>query len=166
MSAPLATQPSTQLAAQVAAQVSARALAAAVEATRTGLHTITVQLRPAELGAIQVVATMGAAGLSLNLHAASDVTRELLRSALADLRVTWGSRASARPRSTCPTRPPTRHRSSSRARPPAAGERSGRPAVAAGGSDRLGPVERATPAPTGRGPPHRRRPATRVDVTL
>jgi flagellar hook-length control protein FliK len=74
------------VAAQVAAQVSGRALAAAAEATRTGLHTITVQLHPAELGAIQVVATMGAAGLSLNLHAASDVTREVLRAALADLR--------------------------------------------------------------------------------
>ena len=89
---PAATQQSAPVSAPVvppqvlAAQLAPRAVAAALAATRTGLHTIHVQLRPAELGTIQLVATMGDDGLRLHLHAASDATREVLRSALGDLR--------------------------------------------------------------------------------
>lgn len=70
----------------VTAQLGARALAAAVQATSSGVRSITVQLRPAQLGSVQIVATMDSGGLSLRLHAASDVTRQALRAGLGDLR--------------------------------------------------------------------------------
>ncbi|MGN6612905.1 MAG: flagellar hook-length control protein FliK [Angustibacter sp.] len=84
---PPAPQPVPSAATQLlTAQLGPRALAAAVAATTSGLHTINVQLRPAQLGTVQVTATMSDQGLTVHLHAATDATREVLRSALADLR--------------------------------------------------------------------------------
>lgn len=83
--APAATPAPFVAPAIVSAQLGPQALAAAAAATKNGLHTISVQLRPAQLGSVQVVATMGPSGLSLSLHAATDATREVLRAAMADL---------------------------------------------------------------------------------
>jgi len=58
---------------------------AALARAGNGVHQITVHLRPAELGAVQVVATLGDAGTTVQLRAGTDATREVLRAALADL---------------------------------------------------------------------------------
>src|SRR5919112_3936029 len=58
---------------------------AALARAGNGVHQITVHLRPAELGAVQVVATFGDAGTTVQLRAGTDATREVLRAALADL---------------------------------------------------------------------------------
>jgi len=58
---------------------------AALARAGNGVHQITVHLRPAELGAVQVVASFGDAGTTVQLRAGTDATREVLRAALADL---------------------------------------------------------------------------------
>jgi hypothetical protein len=58
---------------------------AALARAGNGVHQITVHLRPAELGAVQVVATFGDAGTTVQLRAGTEATREVLRAALADL---------------------------------------------------------------------------------
>jgi flagellar hook-length control protein FliK len=84
------TVPVTQAA--LVAQLGPRALAAAVAATTAGIHTVTVHLRPAQLGSVQVVATLGDAGaLDVRFFAADESTRETLRAALSDLRTDLAS---------------------------------------------------------------------------
>ncbi|WP_344129365.1 flagellar hook-length control protein FliK, partial [Luedemannella flava] len=51
-----------------------------------GVHRLTVQLHPADLGAVQVVAELRDGALQLQLHGATEVGRETLRGALPDLR--------------------------------------------------------------------------------
>ena len=58
---------------------------AALARAGNGVHQITVHLRQAELGTVQVVATYGDAGTTVQLRAGTEATREVLRAALADL---------------------------------------------------------------------------------
>jgi flagellar hook-length control protein FliK len=58
---------------------------AALARAGNGMHQITVHLRPAELGAVQVVATFGDAGTTVQLRAGTEATREVMRAALAAL---------------------------------------------------------------------------------
>nr|WP_284291615.1 flagellar hook-length control protein FliK [Angustibacter aerolatus] len=60
-------------------------MGAAHAATRDGVHQISVRLHPADLGVVQVVATLGEQGVQIHLHAATESTREALRHALGDL---------------------------------------------------------------------------------
>ncbi len=65
-------------------QVSQR-LSALAEAAN-GVHRLSVQLHPQDLGAVQVVAVLADGRLHLQLTAGSDAARDALRASLADLR--------------------------------------------------------------------------------
>jgi flagellar hook-length control protein FliK len=70
----------------VQAQLSGRLVAAARESEAGTVQRLTLHLHPADLGAVQVVATMDDGTVSLQLLAGNPATREALRASLGVLR--------------------------------------------------------------------------------
>jgi flagellar hook-length control protein FliK len=70
----------------VQAQLTGRLVAAARGSDAGAVQRLTVHLHPADLGAVQVIATMDDGTVSLQLLAGSSATREALRASLGVLR--------------------------------------------------------------------------------
>jgi flagellar hook-length control protein FliK len=87
--APAAGVPATAVPAwvqqAVQAQLSGRLVAAARGADPSALQRLTLHLHPADLGVVQVVATMHDGTVSLQLMAGNPLTRDAMRASLATL---------------------------------------------------------------------------------